>query len=266
MSDTSLRLSIFFAIFITMLVLESCFPARKSKLTKGDRWLGNFSLLILSSVVARLLVPIGVTGIALYSSAQGIGLFNVINLPNWLSIALSLLLLDLMIYWQHRLFHLVPILWRVHKVHHADSHTDASTGLRFHPIEIVLSILLKGAAVIVLGVPALAVIIFEVALNGFSLFNHANIRLPPWLERPLRTILITQELHRIHHSQVVAETNSNYGFSVSWWDRIFASYKSQAQKSDENLAIGLKSFPANKKNASLFTLLKMPFNKVNKPK
>jgi sterol desaturase/sphingolipid hydroxylase (fatty acid hydroxylase superfamily) len=266
MSDTSLRLSIFFAIFITMLVLESCFPARKNKLTKGVRWLGNFSLLILASVVARLLVPIGVTGIALYSSAQGIGLFNVINLPNWLSIALSLLLLDLMIYWQHRLFHLVPILWRVHKVHHADSHTDASTGLRFHPIEIVLSILLKGLAVIILGVPALAVIIFEVALNGFSLFNHANIRLPPWLERPLRTILITQELHRIHHSQVVEETNSNYGFSVSWWDRIFASYKSQAQKSDEDLAIGLKSFPANKKNASLFTLLKIPFNKVNKPK
>ncbi|MFT6920923.1 MAG: sterol desaturase/sphingolipid hydroxylase (fatty acid hydroxylase superfamily), partial [Cognaticolwellia sp.] len=163
-------------------------------------------------------------------------------------------------------FHLVPILWRVHKVHHADSHTDASTGLRFHPIEIVLSILLKGLAVIILGVPALAVIIFEVALNGFSLFNHANIRLPPWLERPLRTILITQELHRIHHSQVVEETNSNYGFSVSWWDRIFASYKSQAQKSDEDLAIGLKSFPANKKNASLFTLLKIPFNKVNKPK
>jgi sterol desaturase/sphingolipid hydroxylase (fatty acid hydroxylase superfamily) len=260
MSDTSLRLGVFFAILLIMLVLESYFPARKSRLTKRVRWLGNFSLLILSSVVARLLVPIGVTGIALYGSTQGIGLFNMVNLPSWLSIALSLLLLDLIIYWQHRLFHLVPILWRVHKVHHADSHIDASTGLRFHPIEIVLSIFLKGLAVVVLGVPALAVIIFEIALNGFSLFNHANIRLPRWLERPLRTILITQELHRIHHSQVVKETNSNFGFSVSWWDRIFASYKSSAQRSDENLAIGLKTFPANKKNANLFTLLKIPFH------
>ena len=261
MTDASFRLSIFFTILLVMLVLESCFPARKSKLTKPVRWLGNFSLLILSSIVARLLIPIGVAGIALYASTQGIGLFNIINLPTWLSITFSVLLLDLMIYWQHRIFHLVPMLWRFHKVHHADSHIDASTGLRFHPVEIALSILLKALAVLILGVPATAVIIFEVALNGFALFNHANIRLPRWLELPLRTILITQVLHRIHHSQVVNETNSNYGFSVSWWDRMFGSYKSQAQKSDENLDIGLKSYPATKKNANLLTLLKMPFSR-----
>ena len=261
MTDASLRLSIFFIILLTMLVLESCFPARKSKLTKRVRWLGNFSLLIISSVVARLLVPIGVTGIALYASSQGLGLFNNINLPNWLIITLSVLLLDLMIYWQHRIFHLVPMLWRFHKVHHADSHIDASTGLRFHPIEILLSILLKGLAVLLLGVPAIAVIIFEVALNGFALFNHANIRLPRWLEYPLRAILITQVLHRIHHSQVVEETNSNYGFSVSWWDRLFGSYKSQAKKSDEDLDIGLKSYKADNKTATLLSLLKMPFDK-----
>ena len=261
MTDASLRLSIFFIILLTMLVLESCFPARKSKLTKRVRWLGNFSLLIISSVVARLLVPIGVTGIALYASSQGLGLFNNINLPNWLIITLSVLLLDLMIYWQHRIFHLVPMLWRFHKVHHADSHIDASTGLRFHPIEILLSILLKGLAVLLLGVPAIAVIIFEVALNGFALFNHANIRLPRWLEYPLRAILITQVLHRIHHSQVVEETNSNYGFSVSWWDRLFGSYKSQANKSDEDLDIGLKSYKADNKTATLLSLLKMPFDK-----
>jgi sterol desaturase/sphingolipid hydroxylase (fatty acid hydroxylase superfamily) len=261
MTDASLRLSIFFIILLTMLVLESCFPARKSKLTKRVRWLGNFSLLIISSVVARLLVPIGVTGIALYASSQGLGLFNNINLPYWLIITLSVLLLDLMIYWQHRLFHLVPMLWRFHKVHHADSHIDASTGLRFHPIEILLSIFLKGLAVLLLGVPAIAVIIFEVALNGFALFNHANIRLPRWLEYPLRAILITQVLHRIHHSQVVEETNSNYGFSVSWWDRLFGSYKSQANKSDEDLDIGLKSYKADNKTATLLSLLKMPFDK-----
>jgi|TARA_B110000438_G_C15788190_1_gene639406 sterol desaturase/sphingolipid hydroxylase (fatty acid hydroxylase superfamily) len=261
MTDASLRLSLFFIILLTMLVLESCFPARKSKLTKRVRWLGNFSLLIISSVVARLLVPIGVTGIALYASSQGLGLFNNINLPNWLIITLSVLLLDLMIYWQHRIFHLVPMLWRFHKVHHADSHIDASTGLRFHPIEILLSILLKGLAVLLLGVPAIAVIIFEVALNGFALFNHTNIRLPRWLEYPLRAILITQVLHRIHHSQVVEETNSNYGFSVSWWDRLFGSYKSQAKKSDEDLDIGLKSYKADNKTATLLSLLKMPFDK-----
>ena len=261
MTDASLRLSLFFIILLTMLVLESCFPARKSKLTKRVRWLGNFSLLIISSVVARLLVPIGVTGIALYASSQGLGLFNNINIPNWLIITLSVLLLDLMIYWQHRIFHLVPMLWRFHKVHHADSHIDASTGLRFHPIEILLSILLKGLAVLLLGVPAIAVIIFEVALNGFALFNHTNIRLPRWLEYPLRAILITQVLHRIHHSQVVEETNSNYGFSVSWWDRLFGSYKSQANKSDEDLDIGLKSYKADNKTATLLSLLKMPFDK-----
>jgi len=261
MTDASFRLSIFFTILLVMLVLESCYPARKSKLTKPVRWLGNFSLLILSSIVARLLIPIGVAGIALYASTEGIGLFNIINLPTWLSITFSVLLLDLMIYWQHRIFHLVPMLWRFHKVHHADSHIDASTGLRFHPVEIALSILLKALVVLILGVPATAVIIFEVALNGFALFNHANIRLPRWLELPLRTILITQVLHRIHHSQVVNETNSNYGFSVSWWDRMFGSYKSQAQKSDEDLDIGLKSYPATKKNANLLTLLKMPFSR-----
>ncbi|MBA6391973.1 sterol desaturase family protein [Colwellia sp. BRX10-3] len=261
MTEASLRLSIFFAVLLAMIVLESCFPARRSKLTKRVRWLGNFSLLIISSVIARLLVPIGVTGIALYGSANGIGLFNIINLPNWLGITLSVLLLDLMIYWQHRLFHLVPMLWRFHKVHHADSHIDASTGLRFHPVEIVLSILLKGVAVLLLGVPAVAVIIFEVALNGFALFNHANIRLPRWLEYPLRAILITQVLHRIHHSQVLDETNSNYGFSVSWWDRLFGSYKSQAKKRDEDLDIGLKSYPPNNKSAGFMSLLKMPFGK-----
>jgi sterol desaturase/sphingolipid hydroxylase (fatty acid hydroxylase superfamily) len=261
MTDASLRLSIFFIILLTMLVLESFFPARKSKLTKRVRWLGNFSLLIISSVVARLLVPIGVTGIALYASSQGLGLFNNINIPNWLIITLSVLLLDLMIYWQHRIFHLVPMFWRFHKVHHADSHIDASTGLRFHPIEILLSILLKGLAVLLLGVPAIAVIIFEVALNGFALFNHANIRLPRWLEYPLRAILITQVLHRIHHSQVVEETNSNYGFSVSWWDRLFGSYKSQAKKPDEDLDIGLKNYKADNKTATLLSLLKMPFDK-----
>jgi sterol desaturase/sphingolipid hydroxylase (fatty acid hydroxylase superfamily) len=153
------------------------------------------------------------------------------------------------------------MLWRLHRVHHADAHVDTSTGLRFHPIEIVLSILVKLFAVIALGIPAIAVLIFEITLNGLALFNHANIRLPSVIEKPLRLILMTQILHRIHHSKVVSETNSNYGFSVIWWDKLFGSYKSEAKKSDETLDIGLIEYPLEKQNAKLFGLLLMPFKK-----
>lgn len=264
MSDTSVRLSIFLLLLVILLLLESLVPARQSPITKAHRWLGNFGLLFISSLFARLILPIGLTGVALYCTQQSYGLFNVIpwlnNLSNSVIIIVSLLILDMVIYWQHRLFHCVPILWRLHKVHHADSHVDASTGLRFHPIEIALSLGLKALVVIILGIPASAVIIFEVALNGFALFNHANIRLPNYLEIPLRKIIITQTLHRIHHSQVVNETNSNYGFSISWWDKLFNSYRHTATKSDEQIVIGLKEYPANNKNTAVTTLLKMPLN------
>ncbi len=251
------RIGFFLSILVIMMLIEWWMPARKAPIKSSKRWFANFGLVLASSIVTRLAVPIGLTAVALYNQQHGIGLFNIINLPSIVVIVLSLLLLDIVIYWQHRLFHRVPILWRLHKVHHADAHVDASTGLRFHPIEIVLSILVKLVAVSLLGVPAIAVLIFEIALNGLAMFNHANIRLPPAVEKPLRLILMTQILHRIHHSQRVSETNSNYGFSVIWWDWIFGSYKSEAKKSDSELDIGLKEYPSAKQNASL--LLAMPF-------
>ncbi|PQJ52966.1 sterol desaturase family protein [Psychrosphaera saromensis] len=257
------RLGFFFSILVIMMLLEWRLPARQSPIKNTKRWLANFGLVFTSSLFARLVIPIGLTAVALYNTEQNIGLFNQLqlttNMPNWLIIVLSLLLLDILIYWQHRLFHKVPMLWRLHKVHHADAHVDTSTGLRFHPIEIVISIAVKFVAVTALGVPAIAVLIFEITLNGLALFNHANIRLPNAIEKPLRLILMTQILHRIHHSQVVNETNSNYGFSVIWWDKLFNSYKGSAEKSDQNLNIGLVEYPGAKQNSSLLSLLTMPF-------
>lgn len=253
------RLGCFLSILGIMMLLEWQRPARKSTVKASTRWSANFGLVITSSVIARLTIPLGLTAVAIYNHQQGIGLFNVLALPMWLVIICSFLLLDMLIYWQHRLFHQVPLLWRLHRVHHGDPHVDASTGLRFHPIEIVLSILVKLVAVTILGIPAIAVLIFEVALNGFALFNHANIRLPQKLERFLRLIIITQVLHRIHHSQLPNETNSNYGFSVSWWDKLFGSYQHQASLPDEQLNIGLKEFTSPKVNSRIMSLLIMPF-------
>ncbi len=260
------RLGCFFSVLIIMMLLEWQKPARTSPITKAKRWTANFGLVFASSVLARLTIPVGLTAVALYNTENTIGLFNQAfyidtNIPAWLTIVLSLLILDIVIYWQHRMFHVVPVLWRLHRVHHADAHVDTSTGLRFHPIEIVLSILIKLLVVTALGVPAIAVLIFEIALNGLALFNHANIRLPQAIEKPLRLLLMTQILHRIHHSQVVKETNSNYGFSVIWWDKLFGSYRSEAIKSDTELDIGLVQYPQEKQNASILGLLAMPFKK-----
>ena len=167
----------------------------------------------------------------------------------------------MIVYWQHRLFHKVPILWRLHKVHHADAHVDSSTALRFHPIEIIASIGVKATAVFILGVPAIAVILFEVLLNGFAIFNHANIRLPKTMEKLIRPVLVTQVLHRIHHSQLYKESNCNFGFSVIWWDRLFGSYADSATKSDAEIDIGLTEYPDAKDNAHLWGLLAMPFKR-----
>lgn len=172
-----------------------------------------------------------------------------------------MLLLDLVIYWQHRLFHTVPLLWRFHQMHHADSHVDTTTGLRFHPIEIALSLLIKAAVVIFLGVPALAVVIFEVALNGFAMFNHANIKLPSAVDNAISKLFITQRVHRIHHSQRIEDSNSNFGFSVSWWDKLFNSYQHETSLSDDDIKIGQAEFPASKQNASVIGLLLMPFRR-----
>jgi len=264
--ETHFRIVVFFGVLIAMIALELIFPARqlpkeKDSPEQATRLLGNFSLLVLSNFISRIVLPIGLAGLALYTTEQQSGLFNQLNLPSWLTITLSILLLDMLIYWQHRLFHKVPLLWRLHKVHHADPHVDASTALRFHPIEIIASLAIKATAVFVLGVPAIAVVLFEILLNAFAIFNHANIRLPKKIEGVARYFLMTQILHRIHHSQLPEEANSNYGFSVIWWDKLFGSYIANASKPDREINIGLVEYPNAKQNAHFWGLLSMPFRK-----
>jgi len=280
-----IRLSVFLGVFVFMAVLEALLPAREAVLSRKTRWLGNLSMVVMGALVSRILLPVTLVGVSLWAQQKGIGVFNVLldavpadasssnqllnsgeplnNSSTYLVhiaiVTLSVLLLDMLIYWQHRLFHTVPMLWRFHKMHHADSHVDTTTGLRFHPVEIAMSLGIKAAAVVILGVPAIAIVIFEVALNGFALFNHANIRLPQKWDDRIGLVLITQRLHRIHHSQAKSESNSNYGFSVSWWDRLFNSFTPRAKQSDETLSIGQQDVPAVKENASIRALLLQPF-------
>ncbi|AMN11690.1 sterol desaturase [Alteromonas macleodii] len=286
MDNTAIiRLSVFLGVFVLMAVLEALLPAREAVLSRKTRWLGNLSMVVMGALVSRILLPVTLVGVSLWAQQKGIGVFNVLldavpadasssnqllnsgeplnNSSTYLVhiaiVTLSVLLLDMLIYWQHRLFHTVPMLWRFHKMHHADSHVDTTTGLRFHPVEIAMSLGIKAAAVVILGVPAIAIVIFEVALNGFALFNHANIRLPQKWDDRIGLVLITQRLHRIHHSQAKSESNSNYGFSVSWWDRLFNSFTPRAKQSDETLSIGQQDVPAVKENASIRALLLQPF-------
>ena len=261
---STIRITAFLAIFVLMALWEAYQPARNASISRVERWRANLSLVIVGAVISRILLPASLLGVSLWAAENQIGLFNTFTLPSWLAIVIAVLTLDIVIYWQHRLFHRIPLLWKVHKMHHADSHVDTTTGLRFHPIEIAISLLIKASVVIVLGAPVVAIVIFEVALNGFSLFNHANIRLPQKWDKKLAFFVVTQRLHRIHHSQRMSESNSNFGFSVTWWDKLFGSYKSQAKDSDETLPVGLKSYPATSNNASLMTLLKMPFDRADK--
>ena len=280
MDNTSaIRLSMFLGIFMCMALLEARYPARKAVLDRKTRWVGNLSMVALGALISRVLLPATLVGVSVWAQQEDFGLFNVmlgyaqsgsslIGISDDVEssgvvfagiVTLSVILLDMIIYWQHRLFHTVPLLWRFHKMHHADSHVDTTTGLRFHPVEIAISLGVKAAAVALLGIPAVAIVIFEVALNGFALFNHANIRLSQKWDDRVGRVLITQRLHRIHHSQAKAESNSNYGFSVSWWDRLFNSFTPRAQYSDETLPIGQKDVPAVKGNASIRALLMQPF-------
>ena len=279
MDNTSaIRLSVFLGIFVCMALLEARYPARKAVLDRKTRWVGNLSMVVLGALISRVLLPATLVGVSVWAQQEDFGLFNVMlgyaqsgssltgisddvessGVVFAAIVTLSVILLDMIIYWQHRLFHTVPLLWRFHKMHHADSHVDTTTGLRFHPVEIAISLGVKAAAVALLGIPAVAIVIFEVALNGFALFNHANIRLSQKWDDKVGRVLITQRLHRIHHSQAKAESNSNYGFSVSWWDRLFNSFTPRAQYSDETLPIGQKDVPAVKENASIRALLMQP--------
>lgn len=266
MSEVGWRLSIFFGVLVLIALWERRIPKRRGRYSRKERWPANLGIVVVNTLLLRVLAPVGLTGIAVWVAQKHLGFFtafqDALTMPFWLSVILSIMILDLAIYWQHRLFHRVPLLWRLHRVHHADPDFDVTTGLRFHPAEILLSFLIKTFVIIALGAPAIAVVIFEIILNACSLFNHGNVALPKRLERVVRKVLITQELHRIHHSVEKEETNSNYGFSVSWWDRLFRSYKSQAKAGSDAIDIGLKEYRNAKTTTKLWGLLKIPFTRI----
>jgi sterol desaturase/sphingolipid hydroxylase (fatty acid hydroxylase superfamily) len=234
-----LRFGAFAAVFMAAALWEALAPRRRRRFTRAQRWPHNLGLLALDAAIVRLAAPGAAVAVALAGEARGWGLLGAVQLPAWTEILLALLLLDLAIYAQHRVFHAVPLLWRLHRVHHADADYDVTTGLRFHPLEILLSLGIKCALIAALGAPAAAVLVFEVVLNATAIFNHANGRLPPAAERWLRWLLVTPDMHRVHHSVLRQETNSNFGFNLPWWDRLFGSYRARPAAGHEAMVVGV---------------------------
>lgn len=259
LNEPMVRLSVFISILVIMMSLEILSPKRALSVSKSYRWVNNIALVVFNTILMRLLLPVATVGIALYATEHRYGVFSFLDLAKWLEILLCVLLLDLAIYWQHRIFHKVPWLWRLHRVHHIDQDIDVTTGSRFHPIEIFFSLLIKFSIVMILGVPVEAVILFEVILNATAMFNHANIALPSVLDRYLRYVLVTPDMHRVHHSRIVSETNSNYGFNIPLWDRIFSSYIDQPQQGHKEMKIGVESFDDQPATQNVFKLLINPF-------
>jgi sterol desaturase/sphingolipid hydroxylase (fatty acid hydroxylase superfamily) len=255
-SESVIRLSIFIGVFMLMTALEFFLPRVKAKATCKNRWFDNLSLMLLSAFFVRLLLPLSATVVAAYVEGHHIGLLQVISMPYWLQVVLAVLILDMVIYTQHRLFHQVSFLWRFHKVHHTDKEVDVTTAVRFHPLEIFISTLIKIVAIVILGAPALAVLLFEIILSSMALFNHSNVYLAKGLDKWLRFIVVTPDMHRIHHSIIVRETNSNYGFSLSIWDRLFASYTLKPSKKYTHMQLGLKNY--NKIDLNLTALFLLP--------
>ena len=240
--ETTIRLIAFCGVFVAFAVLEFALPLRKQAIGRGWRWPNNLGVVVLDTVLVRILFPTTAVGLAFLAETRGFGFFNAFSVEPWLSVVASVVVLDFAIYLQHVLFHAVPGLWRLHRMHHSDLEFDVSTGLRFHPIEILLSMLIKLAVVAAIGAPPLAVLVFEVLLNATSIFNHANIRVPDKVDRVLRWFVVTPDMHRVHHSILVRETNSNFGFNLPWWDRLFGTYRAQPAAGHEAMTIGVEQF------------------------
>jgi sterol desaturase/sphingolipid hydroxylase (fatty acid hydroxylase superfamily) len=241
-NEATLRLAFFLGSFALMALWELLAPRRRLRMGRGVRWASNLGIVVIDTLLLRLVFPTAAVGVALAAEANGWGLLNLVHLPRGLAAVLSVLALDLAIYLQHVMFHAVPALWRLHRMHHADLDFDVTTGARFHPLEILLSMVIKLTVVAALGPPAAAVLAFEVVLNATSMFNHGNVRLPPAVDRWLRLVLVTPDMHRVHHSRVPAETNSNFGFNLPWWDRLLGTYRAQPAAGHEGMSIGLKGY------------------------
>ncbi len=241
-NEPLIRIAFFLGVLFVMAIWEAASPRRRREIPRVIRWTNNIGVVFLDSLLVRLTFPIVAVGLALLAEERGWGLFNVFDVPAWLAILVSVAALDLAIYLQHVMFHAVPALWRLHRMHHADLEIDVTTGLRFHPVEILLSMGIKLAVVAVLGPPAVAVLIFEVLLNATAMFNHSNVKLPGGLDRVLRLFVVTPDMHRVHHSIHPAETNSNFGFNLPWWDRLLGTYTAQPRDGHEGMTIGIEQF------------------------
>ena len=257
-SEAVIRFGFFFGIFVLMWFWELVAPRLRLTVSKWGRWGNNLGIIALDTLMVRLLMPAAAIKMATVSCESNWGLLHAINVPSWAAVVIAVLFLDMVIYMQHLMFHAVPLLWRLHMVHHADLDIDVTTGLRFHPIEILLSMGIKIAAVAVIGPPVVAVLIFEVILNGTAMFNHGNVRMPRALDWVLRLLVVTPDMHRVHHSVTIRETNSNFGFNFPWWDRIFGTYRAQPMAGHDGMVIGLAQF-RDKKLVTFLRLLALPF-------
>lgn len=257
--EAAVRLTFFFGVFAAVALWELAVPRRALTVSKSGRWVSNLGIVVLNTVLLRVLFPAAAVGMAAFAAAHGWGVFNYFKVPFWLAVAVSVAAMDFVIYLQHVMVHAVPALWRLHRVHHADLDYDVTTGARFHPIEIVLSMLIKFATIVVLGPPVLAVVIFEVLLNATSMFNHGNVRIPEGVDRILRRFVVTPDMHRVHHSVEDDETNSNFGFNLPWWDRLFGTYRDQPRGGHERMTIGISTFRDEKQCDRLPGMLLMPF-------
>jgi sterol desaturase/sphingolipid hydroxylase (fatty acid hydroxylase superfamily) len=258
------RLGAFLTVFAVLAALETLCPRRSRSFTRSERWPANIGLSLINSLTLRVLVAVAAVAAAVFAEANGIGLFAYVHLPVWAETVVALILLDLVVYTQHVVLHHVPFLWRLHRIHHADPDLDVTTGLRFHTIEIVLSQFLKVAVVLLLGAPAVAVILFEILLNATTMFNHANLRLSPGLDAIVRAIVVTPDMHRVHHSIRPEEHNSNFGFNLSLWDRLFGTYRAEPREDHMTMPIGLSGYPG-RSAIGLRWLLTNPFAAAPKP-
>jgi sterol desaturase/sphingolipid hydroxylase (fatty acid hydroxylase superfamily) len=259
--EPPIRLGVFLGLFALLGMLEALAPRRRLGTPKGRRWGRNLALTFLNTLAARAiaaLVPVAAVATAIAAEKRGLGLLNVVALPRWGAVVAGIVALDFAIYLQHVLFHAVPALWRLHQVHHADLDLDVTTGLRFHPLEIVLSMGIKSAAVVLIGAPVVAVIAFEVLLNATAMFSHGNLRLPPTVDRVLRLLVVTPDMHRVHHSVLHEELSTNFGFNLPWWDRLLGTYRDQPKAGHESMAIGLEHLRETKQ-VTLPWLLVLPF-------
>ena len=273
-SEPVLRLSVFAAEFIIMAALELAIPKRDLSAPKTRRWFTNLAIVGIDSLIVRamalapqllgaIIVPLAAVATAIWAEERGIGLFNWLDLPGWFEVIAAIVIFDFAIWLQHVASHKIPMFWRLHQVHHADVDIDLTTGIRFHPVEIALSMLYKMVWVVVLGPAPVAVLLFEVILNAGAMFSHANIALPGWLDRRLRTLVVTPDMHRVHHSIIRREHDSNYGFNLSIWDRLFGTYLDQPSKGHTGMTIGLSSYQS-KEPAKLSWSLLLPFTNGSK--